>query len=160
MAENVAWILDHAPPGPKIVLWAHNGHFGKQPGCMRYNLAKRYGEVMVVVGFAGYEGRYTAVRAGRDLVDDNELQPPPPESLEQYLHETGLPRLVLDLRKVSQDAPQSSWARRPHDLRSIGALAMERQFFPVVVPDVYDALIYFDKIKASARFRASGVGWR
>ena len=32
MAENVAWILDHAPPGSRIVLWAHNGHVGKQLG--------------------------------------------------------------------------------------------------------------------------------
>ena len=34
MAENVAWILDHAPKGSKIVLWAHNGHVAKQPGWM------------------------------------------------------------------------------------------------------------------------------
>jgi hypothetical protein len=37
---------------------------------------------------------------------------------------------------------------------------MERQFFPVVAPDVYDALIYFDQTKASACFRANGAGRR
>jgi hypothetical protein len=30
MADNVAWILDHAPAGTKIVLWAHNGHVMKR----------------------------------------------------------------------------------------------------------------------------------
>lgn len=124
---------------------------------MGFNLAKRYGEAMVVVGFTCHEGRYTAVRQGRGLVDDNKLLPPTPGSLERTLVDTGLPRLVLDLRKASRDAPESSWARRPHDLRSIGALAMDRQFYPVVVPDAYDVLIYFDKTKASACFRASGV---
>jgi erythromycin esterase len=153
MAENVAWILDHAPEGSKIVLWAHNGHVSKQPGSMGSYLARRYGAEMVVLGFACHEGRYTAIRPGRGLVDDNQAKPSASGSLEWHLHETGLPRLVLDLRKASKDAPASSWLRRPHDLRSIGALAMERQFYPSVVPNLYDVLIYFDKTTASACFR-------
>jgi erythromycin esterase len=152
MAENVAWILDHEPKGSKIVLWAHNGHVGKQPGAMGSYLAKRYGKELVILGFACHEGRYTAVKPGRGVVDDNLLQPSAPGSLEQHLHATGLPRLVLDLRKASKDAAESSWLRRPHEFRSIGALAVDRQFFPIVVPDAYDVLIYFDKTRASACF--------
>jgi erythromycin esterase len=157
MAENVAWILDHAPKGSRIVLWAHNGHIARQPGCMGSHLAKRYGKEMVVLGFACHEGRYTAVNPRRGLVDDNELTPSAPGSLEWLLHETGQPRLALDLRHASDDAPESSWLRRPHNFRSIGALAMDRQFFPTVVPDLYDVLLYFDQTKASACFRANGA---
>jgi erythromycin esterase len=156
MAENVAWILDHAPRGSRIVLWAHNGHVGKRPGSMGFHLAKRYGPEMVVLGFACHEGRYTAVRQGRGLVDDNELQAPAAGCLEHYLHETGLPRLILDLLKAARDAPESSWAHRPLNLRSVGALAMQTQFFPLVISDAYDALIYFDKTGASACFRVKG----
>jgi erythromycin esterase len=160
MAVNVAWILDHAPKGSRIVLWAHNGHVARQPGWMGSHLAKRYGRELVVLGFACHEGRYTAVDRRRGLVDDNELKPSAPGSLEWRLHETRLPRLVLDLRRASDADPESSWLRRAHDFRSIGALAMDQQFYPAVVPDLYDALIYFEQTKASACFRAKGAAKR
>jgi erythromycin esterase len=157
MAENVAWILDHAPKGSRIVLWAHNGHIARQPGAMGSHLAKRYGKEMVVLGFACHAGRYTAVNRQRGIVDDHELKPSAPGSLEWLLHETGQPRLVLDLRHASDDAPKSSWLRRIHNFRSIGALATDQQFFPAVVPDLYDGLLYFDQTRASACFRAIGA---
>ena len=158
MAENVAWILDHAPKGSKIVLWAHNEHVARQPGWMGAHLAERYGNDQIVVGFASHTGRYTAIQPGLGLVSSNELTPSAPGSLEWRLHETGLPRSVLDLRRASKDAPESSWLRRPHDLRSIGAIVIDRQFFPIVVPDAYDVLIYFDQTHASASFRVRGTG--
>jgi erythromycin esterase len=157
MAENVAWIVDHSPEGSKIVLWAHNGHVSKHAGSMGSYLAKRFGDAMIVVGFACHDGKYTAVCPGRGLVDDNEAKPPAQGSLESYLHQTGLLRFVLDLRKASKDAPESAWLRQPHNFRSIGAMAMEQQFMPAVVPDQFDALIYFDKTKASACFRVNGA---
>ncbi len=156
MAENVAWILDHAPKGSKIALWAHNGHVAKQPGWMGAHLADRYGEALFVAGFASHAGRYTAIQPGLGLVADNELIPSEPGSLEWRLHETGVPRLVLDLRQASKDNPESSWLRRPHDFRAIGAIAIDQQFFPIVAPDAFDALIYFDQTHASACFRRAG----
>ncbi len=92
MAENVAWILDHAPKGSKIVLWAHNGHVARQPGWMGAYLAERFGKDQVVVGFASHAGRYTAIQPGLGLVSSNELTLSAPGSLEWRLHETGLPR--------------------------------------------------------------------
>ena len=160
MAENVTWILDHAPKGSKIVLWAHNGHIARAPqGSMGSHLSKRYGAEMVVVGFAAHEGRYTAVRMGRGLADSNELTPSTPGSLESRLHRTGLPRLILDLRKASRDAAESSWLRRPHAFRSIGALAMDQhQFSALVVPDAFDVLVYFDQTRATECFRVTAAG--
>ena len=34
MAANVGWILDQAPKGSKVVLWAHNGHVARPAGAM------------------------------------------------------------------------------------------------------------------------------
>ncbi|HEX2641627.1 MAG TPA: erythromycin esterase family protein, partial [Thermoanaerobaculia bacterium] len=34
MAKNVDWILEQAPPGSKIVLWAHNYHVSRRPDSM------------------------------------------------------------------------------------------------------------------------------
>ena len=63
MAENVARILDQAPPGSKLVLWAHNLRLA--PGeSLGARLANRYGQEMVVLGFAFHEGRYSALVEG------------------------------------------------------------------------------------------------
>ena len=130
---------------------------GPATGLDGAHLAERYGNAQVVVGFASHAGRYTAIQPGLGLVSDNEMTPSAPGSLEWRLHETSLPRLVLDLRGASSDAPESSWLRRTHEMRSIGTVAMDRQFFPIVAPDAYDVLIYFDQTHASASFRARGM---
>jgi erythromycin esterase len=152
MAENVAWNLEHAPKGSKIVLWAHNGHVSRQPGAMGSYLAKRFGKDMVVFGFASHEGMYTAINPGKGLVDDNRLQLPPPGSIEWHLHRTGHARCVLDLRK-SVKAAEGKWLDQPLLFRMVGALSMTQQFFPAKVTAQYDALIWFDRRK---RRRASG----
>jgi erythromycin esterase len=157
MAENVAWILERAPKGAKIVLWAHNGHVARQPGAMGSHLAKRFGKEMVVLGFACHEGNYTAVKPGKGVVDDNPLQNSQPGSIEWNLHRTGHARCVLDLRKATK-AREGKWLDQPLPFRMIGALAMTQQFFPVKVVGQYDALIYFDKTKPSVCFRVKKNG--
>jgi erythromycin esterase len=151
MADNVAWILAQAPKGSKIVLWAHNGHVSRSPGAMGSFLAKQFGKEMVVLGFACREGTYTAINPGKGLVDDNPLQDPPPGTIEWSLHRTGHARCVLDLRKA-RAARQGKWLDQPLPFRSVGALAMAQQFFPVRLPEQYDALIYFDRTKPSVCF--------
>src|SRR5262249_30189607 len=98
MAENAAWILDHAPKGSKLVLWAHNGHVCRNPGAMGSHLSKRLGKEQVIVGFAAGEGQYTAVATGQGVKKDNPLNPPPEGSLEGVCKGTGLDRFLLDLR--------------------------------------------------------------
>lgn len=151
MATNVGWILDHAPKGSKVVLWAHNGHVARMEGMMGHHLAKRYGKEMVVFGFGAGEGTYTAIRTGKGLTGENELKPPPAGSLEKALREAGLTTCALDLRPSATE-PNAKWLARPHLLRSIGALAMEDQFFPVSAPALYDVLVYVDKTSASKCF--------
>jgi erythromycin esterase len=152
MADNVAWILQHAPKGSKIVLWAHNGHVARQPGAMGSFLARRFGKDMVVFGFTCREGKYTAINPGKGLVDDNPLQIPEPGSIEWNLHRAGHARCVLDLRKAVS-APDGKWLDQPLPFRSIGALAMTQQFFPAKLTAQYDALIWFAKTKPSVCFR-------
>jgi erythromycin esterase len=151
MAENVRHILDRAPEGSKIVLWAHNGHVGKHPGAMGSHLAKAYGDKMVVVGFGSGEGTYTAIKQGKGLVGDNKLLPPAAGSVEEALRSTGVPRAVLDLRTAAKE-PNGRWVAEPRPFRSIGALAMDAQFFPTRVSESYDVLVYFDKTEATKCF--------
>jgi erythromycin esterase len=154
MARNVKWILDHAPKGAKIVLWAHNGHvsrgssFGYQP--MGAFLDKWYGKDQVVIGFATGEGQYTAVVRGKGLASDNQLQSPPNGSYEEYFRACGISRFILDLRRAVENDAGSRWLTRPTAFRSIGAVAMDEQFgLPTNLRKQFDALIYLDKTTAS-----------
>lgn len=149
MARNVRWILEQAPPDAKIVLWAHNGHvsadrpgFGMGP--MGASLREWYGDKYVVLGFAANTGRYTAITKGEGLSSDNELQAATPGCAEYAFHALGVPRFILDLRQAKADDPAAAWLTRPVKFRSIGALAMDEQFFPLALPRAFDALIYID----------------
>jgi erythromycin esterase-like protein len=155
MAANVAWILKQAPPGTKIVLWAHNGHvscggLGMPGKTMGVHLREKFGSDMVVLGFACNTGQYTAVARGRGL-QANDLQPSEPGSAEYYFHSAGLRRAILDLRKAAADDPRSAWLTRRIDFRDIGALAMDEQFSQVNLTKAFDALIYIDETSASRR---------
>ncbi len=148
MADNVDWILAHRPPGTKVVLWAHNGHVAKRLGAMGGFLKQRHGADMVVVGFAFHEGRYTAIARGAGL-KANDAGPSAPGSVEWAFHEAGLPRAILDLRKVEKGSTGSGWLAGGISHRSIGALAMDSAFAPQVLPTAYDLLIFFDRTTAS-----------
>jgi erythromycin esterase-like protein len=152
MADNVAWILEHAPRGARIALWAHNWHVSKAPGAMGSHLASRYGREMVVFGFAFHDGRYNAI-APKKLLQANDATPSAPGSLEWACHATGLPRFVVDLRRAAADPLMATWLADSPPMRSIGALAVEGGFSPTPVATRYDAIIYFDHTTPSALLR-------
>jgi erythromycin esterase len=160
MATNVKWILDHAQKGTKIVLWAHNGHVGRQGargGSMGSFLDKWYGKDQVVIGFSAGDGRYTAIKQGAGLRNDNRLHPPINDSFEENFRASGLPIFALDLRNAREDDPASSWLTRQHNFRSIGALATSSQFWPTNIRGLYDAIIYLDKTTASRSLPGAGT---
>lgn len=149
MADNVDWILETAPPGSKIVLWAHNLHVNDRTGWMGRFLRQRHGKEMVIVGFAHGAGRYNS----RALIDGRlgafEMLPPIPGSLEVYLGSAGMPRYILDLRRVPGGAP-AQWLDAPRGFRNIGAREVRCGFLPTTAADEYDALIWFDRTNPSA----------
>jgi erythromycin esterase len=157
MAANVGWILDHAPKGSKVVLWAHNGHVSRGDGAMGSHLAKKYGKEMVIVGFGAGEGTYTAIKPGVGLNKDNPLKDPKAGSLEQVLRDAKIGDCVLDLRPGATNA-DAQWLQRPHYLRMIGALAMDMQFQPCVLSDLYDVIVFVDKTTASKCFGFTQAG--
>ncbi|MFN0245218.1 MAG: erythromycin esterase family protein [Planctomycetota bacterium] len=139
MAENVAWLLEQNP-NAKVVLWAHNAHVGRQRESMGEYLEKRFQGEMVVIGFATSSGDYTAV--GGAGLTSHELQAPPSRSIESYLASADKPVFLLDLRAAKRDDAASAWLTEAMPMRSIGARAMEQQFFPTVARESYDVLAY------------------
>jgi len=148
MAANAVWIAEEARKGSKVVLWAHNFHVSKQQGSMGKWLADRYGNDLVVVGFAANEGTYTA-KNGENLAFDNVLRPGPKRSIESLAHEAGLPRFLLDLREAHKDPEAAKILRSRLLMRSIGAMAMDVQFDYTAILDSYDVLAWVDSTEAS-----------
>jgi erythromycin esterase len=141
MAENVEWILDHAPAGSKIVLWAHNRHVNRVPGWMGTYLDQRYGDDMYVLGFALGEGRYNAI--GRQGLTSHQVHTPVQGSIESLLQATGMPRYILDLRHTAAEAPDV-WFLQERLLQSPGSVHFRCAFLPSVVAQEYDGLIWID----------------
>jgi len=153
MARNVQWILDHSPKDAKIVLWAHNGHvcrmnqFGAKS--MGACLSDVYDKGQVVIGFAAGSGQYTAVVQGKGLRSDNRLQEPVEGSYEAYFRASGVPNFMLDLRQAVKDDAGSGWLTGSLPFRSIGALAMDEQFGPANLCELFDVITYFDQTTTS-----------
>jgi erythromycin esterase len=147
MADNVNWILDQWPPGTKIVLWAHNMHVSRRINFMGNYLHQQYDEDVKIFGFCFHEGRYTA--RGDWGLDTFDAEVSDLGSIEWAFHRTGYPRMMLDLNKASVADSSSSWLHEVHEFRNIGARAMERAFFPTLVTDLYDVLVFFDKTNPS-----------
>ena len=159
MAKNVRWLLKQSPKDTKIVLWAHNWHVsrareweGEPNEKMGYYLSRWHGDDYLPIGFATYQGRYRAL--GDNGIAVHDLQTGEPGSLEHYFHGTRLPRLILDLRRLSKDSQAPPELTRPLDFRLIGATAEEEQFFVQDVHSLFDAIIFFDKTHESRSFAA------
>lgn len=156
MAENVTWLLGRAGSDAKMILWAHNEHVGTLPygdttvagmgiKSMGMWLRERYGVTMRVVGQTFYVGACNAVEG---TVTEVAVPPPPPDSYEKAFHETGLSRLIVDLRGMQPGTIATDWLAGPHRLRLIGAsydeAAADKYFSSVPLPQKFDALISFE----------------
>jgi erythromycin esterase-like protein len=143
MADNVAWICEQQP-NSRIVLWAHNGHIVKENRAMGMHLAERFGDQYQAWAFATTRGVYQAMALRKGL-GEHPLQEPPAGSAEDFFRRAGYPQFALDLRKAEQGSPESGWLAEPILFRSIGALAMDDQFFSENLRSGYDAVIYIDE---------------
>jgi erythromycin esterase len=148
MAEMVGWILAQSPKA-KIVLWAHNGHVQRQAGSMGRFLEEMFPGQMVVLGFATGSGTYRAVPKATRGQMNHGLALPPVGSFEHAFQATGLPRFVLDLRKAGLGEVESGWLLERRPFRSIGAIEMTEQFYPLKISDSFDAVIWIAKTSAT-----------
>jgi len=142
MAFNAAWILSHAPPGAKIVLWAHNFHISRSLGAMGSYLAAQYGDDYRALGFAFHDGQYNAV--GPQGLKPYDASPSFPGSTEYVFHKTGLAPFVVDLRQASADDSGSSWLLNSIMFRSIGAIVVDGFSTTATLTHDFDALIFFE----------------
>jgi erythromycin esterase len=126
MADNVDWILAHEPKA-KIVLWAHNLHIGADHMhgliTMGGELRRRWRKSYVNLAFAFDHGGFRALDPDRSGPPQSfDLPPAPAGSLDHTLAETGLPRLILDLRSRPSTGIVANWFNAMHKHRDYGAV--------------------------------------
>lgn len=148
MADNVVWLTERNPDA-RIVLWAHNYHVSRAAGAMGTHLAERFGELYLPVGFATAGGSYYAMGGGRTKDRIHRLQLPPPDSYEARFAAARAPIFALDLRGLEAGNPGSDWLLEERPFRSVGAMAMEKQFRTTSLSDDYDLVVFVQATTAA-----------
>ena len=162
MADNVRWLVEERFPGEKIVLWAHNGHVGTALQLGEKNqgrhLRERYGDKMVILGFASHHGEVRAKQMAGGKIKPGQpvalpLSPSMAMSVESMFNEAGLPRFVLDLRGVPKDSALGRWLATPRAHRSIGAVYdpdRPSDFYErTILPETYDGIVFIAQSTAA-----------
>jgi erythromycin esterase len=141
MADNVRWLLDHAAPGARMILWAHNQHIGAVPGWMGGNLRDAYGANYVALGTTFGTGSVTAVStATSDLASFNvavQVQ----GSVEQLFDSAAVVRGIVDMRRL-RTATGVSTIRGPIYMRSIGSTFFANLAVQTLFPADFDLVVY------------------
>jgi erythromycin esterase len=159
MAANVKWILDHEPPGTKMILWAHNGHVATEPprffpgGSMGMHLRRMYGGAIRVFGIAFDRGAFRAASPGGE-VRSHEALPAKTASFDGALAAAGPSLFVLDLRSAT--GLSRRWVESPLEHRSIGLTYQPEtpgnDWVTIHPIRSYDAVIFVGKTTPSRDF--------
>lgn len=163
MAETLDALAKHqsrATGKPaKIVVWEHNSHIGDarateigQQGEWNVGQLARelYGKEAVLIGFTTYQGTVTAASDWDAPAERKRVRPGLAGSYEDALHQAGIARFMLPLRKKNP-ATQALFDRRLE--RAIGVIyhpETERQshYFYANLTQQFDAVLHFDETRA------------
>ncbi|MDQ2715101.1 MAG: erythromycin esterase family protein [Chloroflexota bacterium] len=157
MAENSAWLHEHADGGGKLVLWAHDGHIqtvGSTP--MGMHLRERYPSQYLAIGTSFYQGSFNA----RGMDDSGRFTPlqsfsvqaPEQGSYNDMFGHAGFSLYALDLRYIPAGSV-GQWMNGPHGFLTIGAAydsAIGDTFYASLsLPESFDVIIHIQKVTAS-----------
>lgn len=110
MAENIAWILEEAYPGKKVLIWAHNYHIANQnvyldsTKWMGQHLKERYKDAYYSLGGLVYKGAFFN-HVNREIY---EFENKGPFNLEYQLNTAAEDYFLLNLESLSQNE-ENSW---------------------------------------------------
>ena len=164
VAENIRDILKQVGHDAKIILWADNfeeiGIIGSVPkGFIGYTTSPSsvgslfreiHGEDPYRIGFKfgrGFMNVYDSLLENRVLTT---MQVPqsPPGSFEWYAHNTAIPIFILPMTRPDLQETDTNWLNTLLPSRlMIGIdqqISPEENFYPMRLPRIYDALVYFD----------------
>ncbi|WP_270088020.1 erythromycin esterase family protein [Sphingobacterium sp. SYP-B4668] len=143
MAENLMWILGQNKDS-KVISWAHNGHIKKKHNAMGQYLSSILQDKYIAMGFAFYEGEYTA--GGEKGVTTYPAETAGLGSYEYFLNSINEPFFILDLKRIKEDRPpELNWLLSDLEFRTVGAVKIDREFRNFNIANNFDYLIFIKK---------------
>lgn len=125
MAENVAWLHDHADGGGKMVVWAHDGHIGvadrinalESAVTMGKHPRQQFGTDYVAIGLSFDQGTFNSSDS-RGIHTFTEQSPSSTDRYNAVLGSVGLSLYLLDLRNAASGAV-SQWLAGPYPFHKV-----------------------------------------
>lgn len=160
MAENIAWLHQHADGGEKMVLWAHDGHIGAanriqdaepQVITMGTRLRQQFGTQYLALGLSFYQGAFNALGSGGPQAFTE--QAPTRGSYNEVLGGAGLPLYLLDLRAAPANGPVGQWLAGPYPFHKVSEVYAPddpgQDDVTVSLRAYFDVIIHIQKVTAS-----------
>jgi len=145
MAENAGWWLDQLPNG-RMMLWAHNLHVIRAPQRMGSFLETRYGAAYRPIGQFFGTGAVNATTPGGP-VQRIAVGPIKSNTYESAFAATGLPRLLLDARKIPAGGAGAASLLGPLKLREVtevyARVSDDATYLATILPGDFDGLVWF-----------------
>jgi erythromycin esterase len=160
MAENIAWLHEHADGGSKLVLWAHDGHIltSAQSGytTMGMHLRERYQSQYLAIGTSFYQGSFNAHGVDNTgqftPLQSFTVQASEQESYNSTFGHAGFSLYALDLRHIPSGEVRQ-WMNGPHGFLTIGSVynsaAGDTSYASLSLPQCFDVIIHIQKVTAS-----------
>lgn len=127
MADNVAWIRDHAD-ADTVVVWAHDAHLNRVDlafpdrdvgaANLGQRLAKRHGEDYYALGFSFGGGAFQAMSEGDDgeyALREQRVDGPVPGTFDAAVDALDEPLAFLDVRAAREDDRTADWLATPRE---------------------------------------------
>jgi erythromycin esterase len=158
MHQTIKRLLEFHGADSKIIVWEHNTHVGDarytdmaEQGMVNVGqlVREEYGQENVyIVGFGSYSGNVIAADEWGGPIESMRVPKAQASSWEALLHKAGEEHKIL----LSSELKQHEAFMKPIGHRAIGVQydpANERgNYVPSIIPNRYDAFIYFDKTTA------------
>jgi erythromycin esterase-like protein len=171
MFDTLRALLQRRGPAAKAVVWAHNSHIGNAAATEmgwsgEFNIGElcrtAFGEGAALIGFGTDRGTVAAAHDWGREMQVMEVRPVRPDSHEALFRAHAPARSLIDLRPAAAPALRNALAR-PRLERAIGVIyrpATERRshYFEAVLPEQFDAFVWFDETHAVTPLPGAGEG--
>lgn len=162
MFETLCHTLDRGGSHARVVVWAHNSHIGDARATEmgrvhdEINLGQlcraRFGDAAALIGFGTHHGTVVAAAEWGAQMEVKTVQPSHEDSYEYWLHDTALPRFLLDLRPGAHDALLER-LQGPMLERFIGVIyrpdsERHSHYAEASLASQFDAFVWFDRTSA------------
>ncbi len=169
MFDTLRAVLQHRGPAAKAVVWAHNSHVGNACATAmgwagEFNIGElsriAFGTDAVLIGFGTDRGTVAAASDWDAPMETKSVRPARSDSYEYLFRETGLPRFLTDWRDGQAELRDA--LSSPRLERAIGVVYRPdteflSHYFAAVLPDQFDAYVWFEQTKAVTPLPAEAV---